>query len=366
MPLPDRHARQTVLPEIGPGGQARLAAASVLVIGAGGLGCPALQYLAAAGVGRLGIVDPDRVSLSNLQRQILFEAADEGHLKTDRAHRRLKAFHPGLRIDTWPVAFAPDNADEILAGFDVVVDGTDNFQARYRINDACRRRGLALVHGSVLRFAGQVTTLLPNGPCYRCLFPEPPTDIPSCADAGVLGAVPGVIGSLLAAETVKILLGCGVPLRGRLLIFDALAARFREYRYDRDPACPVCAGRTAPDMTAPSCPTPSLETPMKTLDVQTLAHLLPQPDAPFLLDVREAHEVALCRIPGAVHIPMGDVPTRLAEIPRDREVVVQCHHGGRSARIATLLLASGYTRVSNLTGGIHAWAEQIDPGMCRY
>ena len=182
----------------------------------------------------------------------------------------------------------------------------------------------------------------------------------------MLGAVPGVIGSLLAAETVKLLVGCGEPLRGRLLVFDALAANFREYRYDRDPACPVCAGLPSPDVPSPSCPTPSPETPMQTLDVQTLARNLKQADAPFLLDVREAHEIALCRIPGSIHIPMGEVSARLAEIPRDRPVVVQCHHGGRSARVASVLLGAGYTAVSNLTGGIHAWAEQVDPGMPRY
>lgn len=344
-------------------------AGSVLVIGAGGLGCPALLYLAAAGVGRIGIVDPDRVDRTNLQRQVLYDHADVGGLKTDAAYRRLKALDPAVRVETWPVRFTAATAAEMLPGFDVVLDGTDNFASRYQIQAACRLAGLPLVHGSVLRFAGQATTLLPDGPCYRCLFPQPPADVPSCAEAGVLGVLPGLIGTVMATESIKLLTGAGRTLAGRLLLLDALDLRFRELSYARDPDCPGCgpaAGREAAAVHFPNCTVPTEGTAMHTIDVTTLDRRRKAGENLLLVDVRESHELDICRIPGSVHIPMGQVPARLAEIPKDRPVVLQCHHGGRSGRVAEFLLANGYDNVLNLTGGIHAWAEQVEPGMARY
>jgi adenylyltransferase/sulfurtransferase len=364
-----RHARQTILPEVGVAGQTRLREASVLVIGAGGLGCPILLHLVAAGVGRLGLVDPDRVDVSNLQRQVLYTTEDVGRLKTDAATLRLRALDPSVRLESWPIPFTTDHAAEILPGFNLVLDGTDNFASRYVIHDACRQQGVPLVQGSVLRFAGQLTTFSPDGPCYRCLFPEPPAAAPSCADAGVLGVLPGVMGGLMATEALKWLLGVGHSLIGRFLRYDALAMTFHETTYARDPECPGCSPtaltQPAAQRPSPICGPPP-ETLMKTLEVESLRDWLSRPGAPVVLDVREPHEWALCRIPGALHIPLGELAGRAAELPPDRPVVVNCHHGMRSARAATFLLASGRTEVYNLTGGIHAWAERIDPSMPRY
>ena len=359
-----RYARHLVLPEVGREGQERLRDARVLLVGAGGLGSPAALYLAAAGVGALGIVDPDVVDLSNLQRQILHGTAGLGAPKVASGAARLHDVNPHVRIETGAVRLTSANALEIVGGYDVVIDGSDNFPTRYLVNDACVFTGKPNVYGSVYRWEGQLAVFAAgDGPCYRCLFREPPPPglIPNCAEAGVFGALPGVIGAAQAMEAIKLILGVGSPLVGRLQIFDALEYRWREVEVRRDPGCPVCGDD--PTQTElidyevfcgmePAAP--AVEERVGHVGAEELANLLDGSPRPFLLDVREPmewHAMNLERL-GAVLIPMRQVPGRLDEIPRDRPVVVYCQTGVRSMEVAKLLVEEGYEEVVNLDGGI--------------
>ncbi len=369
-----RYARHLTLPEFGVAGQQRLAAARVLLIGAGGLGSPAGLYLAAAGVGTLGIVDDDLVDISNLQRQVMHGTAQLGEPKTTSAAARLGDLNPEVRVEPFRTRLGRENARGIIAGFDLVIDGSDNFPTRYLVNDACVLEGKPLVYGSIFRFEGQLSVFgAPDGPCYRCLFAEPPAPelVPSCADAGVLGVLPGVIGTLQALEAIKWIAGIGEPAVGRLLLFDALALRFREIAIRRDPACPVCG--ESPSVTelvdyeafCGVAPLGDVESPLE-IDPASLAEALQGDAPPVLVDVREPWEFELARIPGAVLLPLGELPARLAEVPRGRPLVTMCHHGVRSAAAAALLRRAGFAAVRNLTGGIEAWATRVDQAMRRY
>ena len=362
-----RYARHLVLPEVGKAGQERLKRARVLLVGAGGLGSPAALYLAAAGVGTLGIVDPDVVDVTNLQRQILHGTGGLGSPKVDSARERLTDVNPHVQLLTGAVRLSSANALDIFADFDVVVDGSDNFPTRYLVNDACVLTGKPNVYGSVYRWEGQLSVFAADGgPCYRCLFREPPPPglIPNCAEAGVFGALPGVIGAAQAMETVKLLLGVGQPLAGRLQIFDALGYSWRELEIHRDPDCPVCGDR--PTQTglidyevfcgvAPEVPLDeSAESAVGSVESHELAAVMEGDPRPFLLDVREPMEWQMMNLAdlGAVLVPMGEVGERLAEVPRDRPVVVYCHTGVRSLKVAEALVAEGYEDVRNLEGGI--------------
>ena len=371
-----RYARHLVLPEVGREGQERIKAARVLLVGAGGLGSPAALYLAAAGVGTLGVVDPDVVDVTNLQRQVLHGASDLGGLKVDSAKATLSEINPHVRVEGWPARLTSDNAMEIVPRYDVVVDGSDNFPTRYLVNDACVLSGRPNVYGSVYRWEGQLAVFgLEGGPCYRCLFREPPPPgmVPSCAEAGVFGALPGVIGAAQAMEAIKLLLGVGQPVSGRLQLFDALAFRWREIEVRRDRECPVCGD--APTITAPvdydlfcgTAPAPAVsegdqdgdQNGVARLEAGDLAAVMSGAAPPFLLDVREPLEWDAMNLGGlgAVLVPMGQLPERLAEIPRNRPVVVYCHSGVRSLEVAHFLHAQGYDDVRNLEGGIMAVAE---------
>jgi len=359
-----RYARHLVLPEVGKAGQERLKHARVLLVGAGGLGSPAALYLAAAGVGTLGIVDPDVVDVTNLQRQILHGTGGLGAPKVDSARERLTDVNPHVQLLTGALRLSSANALEIVADFDIVVDGSDNFPTRYLVNDACVLTGKPNVYGSVYRWEGQLSVFAADGgPCYRCLFREPPPPglIPNCAEAGVFGALPGVIGAAQAMETVKLLLGVGQPLVGRLQIFDALSYRWRELEIRRDPDCPVCGDQ--PTQTglidyevfcgvAPEVPAD--ESAVGRVEAEELARVMAGDPQPFLLDVREPMEWQMMNLSelGAVLVPMGEVGERLGEIPRDRPVVVYCHSGVRSLQVAEALAGEGYEDVRNLEGGI--------------
>jgi len=368
-----RYSRHLVLPEVGTEGQLRLRAASVLVVGAGGLGCPVAIYLAAAGVGRIGLVDFDAVDVSNLQRQILFATDDVGRPKVVAAAERLRGINPHVEIVPHGERLGADNALEMLRGYDLVVDGTDNFPTRYLINDACVLGGKTNVYGSIFRFEGQVSVFAGDaGPCYRCLYPEPPPAgaVPNCAEGGVLGVLPGIIGTLQATEAIKLLLGRGRSLRGRLLLFDALEMRFRELRLRRDQNCPVCGD--APTIrelveSATACATPP-PTPGAAITAVELQRRQQTGRAPVLLDVRTDQEWAICRLDGARLIPLQDLEARLAELHdvRDDEIVVYCHVGMRSAMAVGLLQRHGFAGATNLTGGIAAWAADVEPSMPRY
>ena len=367
-----RYGRHLVLPEVGPQGQLRLRAASVLVVGAGGLGSPLALYLAAAGVGRIGLVDFDSVDLSNLQRQILYGTSDVGRAKVAAAMERLEDVNPHVSLQSHEVRLSADNALELVSDYDVIVDGTDNFPTRYLVNDACVLSGKPNVYGSIFRFEGQVSVFSAGrGPCYRCLFPEPPAagTVPSCAEGGVLGVLPGIIGTLQATETLKWILGRGDSLCGRLLLFDALEMRFREVELRRDPACPVCGDaptiRRLVESAADSC---AAEAACQTteIDVRELHERLERGEKPLLLDVRTPQEWSICRLAGAQLIPVQELEGRVDEIDRSREIVVYCHVGLRAAAAVGLLRNCGYSRVRNLRGGIEAWAAAIDPAMPRY
>ena len=360
-----RYARHLVLPEVGRAGQERLKEARVLLVGAGGLGSPAALYLAAAGVGTLGIVDPDVVDVTNLQRQILHGTAGLGARKVDSARARLEDVNPHVTVETGSVRLSSANALEIVAAYDVVVDGSDNFPTRYLVNDACVLAGRPNVYGSVYRWEGQLSVFAAEGgPCYRCLFREPPPPglIPNCAEAGVFGALPGVIGAAQAMETIKLLLGVGEALVGRLQIFDALSYRWRELEIRRDPGCAICGDR--PTQTelidyevfcGVAGPEPASHAgEVGSVDADGLGEVLEGEPPPFLLDVREPMEWDAMNLAhlGAVLVPMREVPGRMDEIPRDRPVVVYCHTGARSLEVAKLLAAEGYRDVRNLEGGI--------------
>ena len=364
----DRYRRHVVLPEVGVEGQLRLRAARILVVGAGGLGSPVALYLAAAGIGRIGIVDDDRVDITNLQRQVLYGTSDLGEPKTERARSRLADLNPHVEVVPHELRLVAANALEVLTDYDIVVDGSDNFPTRYLVSDACVLLRKPHVYGSIYRFEGQVSVFWAGrGPCYRCLYPGPPAPgaVPSCAEAGVLGILPGVIGSIQATEAIKLVLQRGEPLLGRLVLFDALELRFRELRLRRDPDCPACGDR-------PSIL--SLEDESAACGVQAIpeirAHELKQrldfPAGPLLVDVRTEEEWAIGRIEGATRIPVDQLAARLDELDLDREIVVYCHLGARSAAAATLLLGRGFRRVSNLVGGIDAWSVEVDPSVPRY
>lgn len=381
-----RYSRHILLPGVGVDGQRKLAAAKALVIGAGGLGSPVALYLAAAGVGTIGIADFDKVELHNLQRQILHETNGVGRPKVESATARLAALNPHVRVVPHPEGITAANALALFSGYDVIVDGTDNFPTRYLNNDAAVLARRPLVYGSIFQFEGQVSVFDPTrgAPCYRCLFPEPPPpgSVPNCGEAGVLGALCGTIGSLQALEALKLILGVGEPLHGRLVVFDALAHRFRTLNVRRDPACPLCgtnptirelraetyafgcATPTEPTSTAPAAAMNTDSAPLE-IDVATARSLLASGDA-TLIDVREPHEHAICKIRDSRLLPMREVPTALESFPRDRKLLVLCHHGGRSARVTQFLRANGFDRAINVRGGIDAWATEIDTTLQRY
>ncbi len=372
-----RYARHLVLPQVGFEGQRRLKAARVLLVGVGGLGSPAALYLAAAGVGTLGLVDHDVVEVSNLHRQPLHGTASVGRPKLASAAARIADVNPNVAVRLHETRLTSANAMDILAGYDVVVDGSDNFPTRYLVNDACVLLGKPDVYGSIHRFEGQVSVFLAGaGPCYRCLFRDPPPRelVPSCAEAGVLGVLPGVVGSLQAAEALKLLLGAGTSLIGRLLLFDALAMRFRELTLARDAGCPVCGERptvtslvdydafcgAAPQPTPDPEPAPMQLTPVALKDELANGRNL------VLLDVRQPWEFELCHLEGSLHIPLDQLPDRMGEIAAHAAVVTICHGGARARQATQFLKASGIADVRTLVGGVEAWAVQIDPSMARY
>ena len=375
-----RYSRHILLDELGVAGQQKIAAARVLVIGAGGLGSPAALYLAAAGVGTLGIADFDRVENHNLQRQLLHDDSTVGELKVTSAARRLRSTNPFITVVEHPEGVTVANALTLFAAYDIIIDGTDNFSTRYLNNDAAALTRRPLVYGSVYRFEGQVSVFDPaqGGPCYRCLFPEPPAagTVPNCGEAGVLGALCGVIGSLQALEAVKLVTGIGEPLRGRLLTYDALGQNFSTLKIPRDTACRLCGAAPAITTLDParydfSCaPAPLLMTPDSVpleLTVEESHRLLNTAASDtHLIDVREPYEFEICAIPGAEPIPMRQIPEHLGDLPREKHLLIHCHHGGRSLRVTEYLRAQGFPRVSNVAGGIEAWAEQIDPTLRRY
>jgi adenylyltransferase/sulfurtransferase len=374
----ERYKRHLTLPEFGLEGQQKLLGARVLLIGAGGLGCPLAQYLAAAGVGTLGLVDYDVVDASNLQRQVLYGTHDVGRPKAEVARERILALNPDVKVETHAVRLSSDNALRIFADYDVVVDGTDNFPTRYLANDACVLLGKPNVHGSIFRFEGQATVfdVRHGGPCYRCLFPEPPPpgSVPSCAEGGVLGVLPGIVALIQATETIKLVTGIGEPLIGRLLQYDALAMGFHEFRLSRDPSCPVCG--PAPTVTAlidyeGFCGVPAHdrgEIPVREKSAADVAAMRARGDGFLLLDVREPHEHAAASIDGAQLLPLGSLEARLGELAdwKDRTVVVHCHKGGRSAKACKTLVANGFRDVWNLGGGIDAWSLTVDSEVPRY
>ncbi len=391
-PLPDltreeltRYARHVILPDVGIDGQRRLKGARVLCVGAGGLGSPAAMYLAAAGVGTLGIVDDDEVDASNLQRQILHDSAALGRPKVESARDRLKAINPNVSVEMHHVRLTSANALDILDRYDVVLDGADNFPTRYLVNDACVLLGKPNAFGAIFRFEGQASVFATkNGPCYRCIYPEPPPPglVPSCAEAGVFGVLPGIVGTIQATETIKLVLGVGETLAGRLLVYDAMRMAFRELKVPKDPDCPVCGStptvRELIDYEAfcglkeaearpagPAGPA-DLESLDPVITVDELKARWDLGDRPFLLDVREEVEFRIARLEGGVLLPLGELVSRLRELDPDRELVVYCHHGIRSAKATAYLRHNGFPRARNLRGGIEEWAARIDPSMPRY
>jgi sulfur-carrier protein adenylyltransferase/sulfurtransferase len=374
-----RYSRHLIMPEVGMDGQRRLKAASVLCIGAGGLGSPAAMYLAAAGVGRIGIVDFDVVDFSNLQRQLLHGTPDVGRSKLQSAKDRLQALNPHVHVDTYETSLSSENALKLFEPYDVILDGTDNFPTRYLVNDACVLTGKPNAYGSIFRFEGQASVFgVKEGPCYRCLYPEPPPPglVPSCAEGGVLGVLPGIIGVIQATESIKLILGIGEPLIGRFLIYDALKMRFRELKLRKDADCPVCG--THPTVTQlidyqQFCgirPESQMEAPGAMNDWEIspveLKRRLDAGEDLFILDVREPNEYQINRIPGSTLIPLGELPRRYQELPRDREIIAQCKMGGRSAKAMEYLKTVGFTSVKNLRGGILEWIDKVDPSQPKY
>jgi molybdopterin/thiamine biosynthesis adenylyltransferase/rhodanese-related sulfurtransferase len=403
-----RYSRHLLLPEVGIEGQQRLKAARVLCIGAGGLGSPAGMYLAAAGVGTIGLVDDDVVEVSNLQRQVIHGTPDVGRSKLASAADRLRAINPHVRVEQHVVRLDEGNALDLVSSFDVIVDGTDNFPTRYLVNDACVMADRPNAYGSISRFEGQASVFaMPDGPCYRCLHPEPPPPglIPSCAEGGVLGVLPGLVGTIQATEAIKLVLGIGQSLSGRFLIYDALRMRFREIALRRDPDCPVCGVnptirklrryedrecgveemvRLKPDATRVGLKPDATQLGLKPdttgevtgvcmtsydedeMTVIELKALMDRGEAPTIVDVREPNEFEICRIPGAVLIPLRQLPSRVHELDPSAEVVLQCRSGVRSAHATAWLRQAGFTRARNLTGGILAWIEKVDPTLPTY
>lgn len=374
-----RYSRQILLPQVGTAGQAKLLQARVLIIGVGGLGSPIGLYLAAAGIGTLGLADFDHIEEHNLQRQILHTHASIGRPKIESARDRLLELNPDLQIELHPEGIQPETAIDTFAKYDLVVDGTDNFSTRYLNNDAAYFARKPLIYGSIFRFEGQVSVFHPAGgaPCYRCLFPIPPAPgtVPNCAEAGVFGALCGLVGSAQAMETVKHILGQGDSLAGKILVIDALNMQFRRVSIKKDPNCPLCSPhatirkieaatydvacemKETHEFMSTTCP---LE-----IDIHETKRLL-EDGGTFLLDVREPFEVAICQIPGSRSIPMRNIPEEIDQLPKDTRILVYCHHGGRSQNVTTFLRENGYPQVSNVDGGIDAWAREYDPSMQRY
>lgn len=372
----ERYSRHLIIPEVGMEGQLKLKQAKVLLVGAGGLGAPLGLYLAAAGVGRIGIVDFDVVDLTNLQRQVIHGTADVGRKKLDSAAATMHDINPHVQVDRHETALTSENALDIIREYDLVVDGTDNFPTRYLVNDACVLTGKPNVYGSIFRFEGQATVFAyPGGPCYRCLYPEPPPPglVPSCAEGGVLGILPGTVGLIQATEAVKLILGIGEPLVGRLLLYDALAMRFRELRLRRNPECPVCGEqRTITKLIDyhQFCGVPRQPEKPKVeegdLDPVEVKAKLDRGDDFVLVDVREPHEWKIASLPKARLIPLGELPRRTAELDPQAETVLYCRSGVRSAKAANFLKKQGFTRARNMTGGILAWSDKVDPSVPKY
>jgi adenylyltransferase/sulfurtransferase len=374
----DRYRRHLTLPEFGFEGQQKLLSSSVLLVGVGGLGCPAAQYLTAAGVGRIGLLDDDVVSVSNLQRQILFSTQDVGRPKVEVAVERLSGLNPDVKFDAHSLRLDSGNALDLFEGYDVILDGSDNFPTRYLVNDACVLAGKPNVHGSIFRFEGQASVFdADKGPCYRCLYPEPPPPdaVPSCAEGGVLGILPGTLALVQATETLKLLTGLGEPLYGRLLHYDALEMIWREFKMKKDPGCPICGDH--PEIRAlidyeGFCGAPAregdLEGELTECSAARLAQRREAGESLLLLDVREQDEVERARIPGSTWIPLAELEGRLNEIESARKgaIVVHCHHGRRSAEAVRLLLAHGFSTAENLDGGIEAWSLTVDSSVARY
>jgi len=383
MPLPEltaeelqRYGRHLVLPEVGPAGQRRLKGARVLMVGAGGLGSPIGLYLAAAGVGHLGLVDFDVVDRSNLQRQLLHGTKDVGRRKLDSAIERLRDVNPNVRVEGHSLRLDRTNALELIKAHDVVVDGTDNFATRYLTNDACVLAGKPNVYGSIFRFEGQASVFCTaDGPCYRCLYPEPPPPgmVPSCAEGGVLGVLPGLVGTIQATEVLKLLLGAGEGLAGRLLLVDALSMSFRTVKVRKDPRCPACGTREIKELVdydqfcgVPHAAATSTAAPVAEILPTELQARLAAGDAIDLVDVREPLELELACLEGARSVPLSGFDGAIGSFPRDRDIVLFCKMGGRSAKAARALQAAGYTRVFSLAGGILRWSEDVDPGVPQY
>jgi adenylyltransferase/sulfurtransferase len=371
-----RYSRHLIMPEVGVSGQKKLKAARVLMIGAGGLGSPLGLYLAAAGVGTIGIVDFDVVDLTNLQRQVLHSTQDVGKPKLTSAKETIFGINPNVNVETYETRLTSENALELFSKYDIIVDGTDNFPTRYLVNDACVILGKPNVYGSIFRFDGQVTVFDANqGPCYRCLYaaPPPPGLVPSCAEGGVLGVLPGIIGSLQALETIKLIIGKGESLIGRLVIFDALKFSFRELKLRKNPDCPICGTHPTIHQLIDYEQFCGIELPAAVdvnqnpdeITVEQLKSRLDRGDDLFILDVREPHEYEIVNLGGHL-IPLGELPEKVNELDLTQEIVVHCKMGGRSAKAVKFLKSSGFTRVKNLTGGIDAWAQRIDKSMARY
>lgn len=370
-----RYARHFMLPEIGVAGQSRLKESSILLIGLGGLGSPLAMYLAAAGIGRIGLVDPDQVELSNLQRQIIHSTINEGKLKVDSAAAAIQNLNPHVEVERFPVRFDINNAEKLAANYDLIIDGTDNFATRYLVNDIAVMLRKPNIYGSILRFEGQATVLnYKDGPCYRCIFPTPPPTglIPSCGEAGVMGILPGLIGTIQATEAIKVLLNAEGTLHGRLLCVDAWKMKFRELKVRHNPQCSVCGEQ--PSITTlqvenylNSCelPTPSIPISFRNLTVREFQEIRDTQQAHFLLDVREEFEYQICNLGGKL-IPLAELNAHLDQLPRNEMIVVHCKAGGRSAKAAKLLSDHGFQQVYNLEGGILAWIEQVDPSLKKY
>jgi sulfur-carrier protein adenylyltransferase/sulfurtransferase len=372
-----RYSRHLIMPEVGMDGQLKLKRAKVLCIGAGGLGSPLALYLAAAGVGRLGLVDFDSVDFTNLQRQVIHGTNDVGRPKLDSARETLEEINPHVEVETFETRLTSENALDIFSDYDIVADGTDNFPTRYLVNDACVLLGKPNVYGSIFRFEGQASVFYSQqGPCYRCLYPEPPPPglVPSCAEGGVLGVLPGIIGSIQAMETIKLVLGKGHPLIGRLLLFDALKLKFREVKLRKNPECPICGthptihelidyeefcGIRGEEHTPQLAGIPEITAP-------EVKRMMDERRPFVLVDVREPHEYQICHIPGSRLIPLGEVPKRMHELNSADEIVVHCRSGMRSAQAVNLLMKAGFRKIHNLQGGILAWSDQVDSNVPKY
>jgi adenylyltransferase/sulfurtransferase len=373
----ERYSRHLIMPEVALEGQKKLKKAKVLLIGMGGLGSPLSMYLAAAGVGRIGIVDFDVVDFTNLQRQVIYSTNDVGRPKLQAAKERIQGINPYVEVDTYETRLTSENALQIFENYDIIIDGTDNFPTRYLVNDACVLLGKPNVYGSIFRFEGQVSVFYAKeGPCYRCLYPQPPPPglVPSCAEGGVLGILPGTVGLMQATEAVKLIIGKGEPLIGRLLLYDALAMKYRELKLRKDPKCPICGENPTihalidyEHFCGIGTPADRVALPAENeITVLQLQERLTSNDGVFILDVRQPHEYEICRIEGSTLIPLNELPTRIHELDRSQEIVVHCKMGSRSAKAVKFLREAGFEKVKNLKGGILAWADEVDPSVPKY